>query len=139
MASRFLHRTGLPSYRYSASASPISPNRSGRRLLQLMRPMLSLSLNSNFVTLFSHNIISFPFPVLSLSLSLSQSLLLRSHDNLNQIFLFPLPKTLASFLVERQAQHRPDRLKKPRTGSVGTDRLGRVLRRRLVRRKAGSV
>jgi hypothetical protein len=28
--------------------------------------------------------------------------------------------------VERQAQHRPDRLKKPRTGSVGTDRLGRV-------------
>ena len=27
--------------------------------------------------------------------------------------------------VERQAQHRPDRLKKPRTGSVGTDRLGR--------------
>ena len=35
--------------------------------------------------------------------------------------------------VERQAQHRPDRLKKPRTRSVGTDRLGRV------RRKAGSV
>ena len=27
--------------------------------------------------------------------------------------------------VERQAQHRPDRLKKLRTGSVGTDRLGR--------------
>ena len=27
--------------------------------------------------------------------------------------------------VERQAQRRPDRLKKPRTGSVGTDRLGR--------------
>ena len=27
--------------------------------------------------------------------------------------------------VERQAQHRPDRLKKPRTRSVGTDRLGR--------------
>ena len=25
--------------------------------------------------------------------------------------------------VERQAQHRPDRLKKPKTGSVGTDRL----------------
>ena len=24
--------------------------------------------------------------------------------------------------VERQAQHRPDRLKKPRTGSVRTDR-----------------
>ena len=43
--------------------------------------------------------------------------------------------------VERQAQHRPDRLKKPRTGSVGTDRLGRVrkLVRRPVRRKAGSV
>ena len=28
-------------------------------------------------------------------------------------------------IVEIQAQHRPDRLKKPRTGSVGTDRLGR--------------
>ena len=28
--------------------------------------------------------------------------------------------------VERQAQHRPDRLSKPRTGSVGTDWLGRV-------------
>ena len=28
--------------------------------------------------------------------------------------------------VEIQAQHRPDRLKKPRTESVGTDRLGRV-------------
>ena len=27
--------------------------------------------------------------------------------------------------VEIQAQHWPDRLKKPRTGSVGTDRLGR--------------
>ena len=26
--------------------------------------------------------------------------------------------------VERQAQHRSDRLKKSRTGSVGTDRLG---------------
>ena len=25
-------------------------------------------------------------------------------------------------IVERQAQHRPDRLKKPRTGLVGTDR-----------------
>ena len=28
--------------------------------------------------------------------------------------------------VEIQAQHRPNRLKKPRTESVGTDRLGRV-------------
>ena len=28
--------------------------------------------------------------------------------------------------VEIQSQHRPDRLKKPRTESVGTDRLGRV-------------
>ena len=28
--------------------------------------------------------------------------------------------------VEIQAQHRPDRLKNPRTESVGTDRLGRV-------------
>mgnify|MGYP006973845420 CR=1 FL=1 len=28
--------------------------------------------------------------------------------------------------VEIQAQHRPSRLKKPRTESVGTDRLGRV-------------
>ena len=27
--------------------------------------------------------------------------------------------------VEIQAQHRPDRLKKPRTESVGTDRIGR--------------
>ena len=45
MTYRFLHRTGLPSYRsayqYSYSASPIGPNRSGPRLLQLMRPMLS--------------------------------------------------------------------------------------------------
>ena len=30
-----------------------------------------------------------------------------------------------SRIVERQAQHRSDRLKKPRTKSVGTDRLGR--------------
>ena len=28
-------------------------------------------------------------------------------------------------IVEIQAQHRPDRLKKPRTGSVGTDRIRR--------------
>ena len=51
-ASRFLHRTGLPSYRsayrYSASASPIRPNRYGPRLSQPMRPMLSLSLNKSF-------------------------------------------------------------------------------------------
>ena len=32
---------------------------------------------------------------------------------------------LGTISVEIQAQHRPDRLKKPRTGSVGTDRLGR--------------
>ena len=48
MTYRFLHRTGLPSYRsasqYSASASPIGPNRNGPRLLQPTRPMLSLSL-----------------------------------------------------------------------------------------------
>ena len=46
-----------------------------------------------------------------------------------------------SDFVERQAQHRPDRLKKQRTGSVGTDRLGRVRKpvRRPVQRKAGSV
>ena len=44
-------------------------------------------------------------------------------------------------IVERQAQHWPDRLKKPRTGLLGTDRLGRVRKpvRRLVCRKAGSV
>ena len=43
--------------------------------------------------------------------------------------------------VEIQAQHRPDRLKKPRTESVGTDRWGQVCEpvRRPVRRKAGSV
>ena len=28
--------------------------------------------------------------------------------------------------VERQAQHRPDRLSKPRTGSVGTDHMVRI-------------
>ena len=40
---------GLPvsASRYSASASPIGPNRYGPRLAQPMRPMLSLSLNSN--------------------------------------------------------------------------------------------
>ena len=50
-ASRFLHRTGLPTHRYAYwftyPASPIGPNRSGPRLSQLMRPMLSLSLNKN--------------------------------------------------------------------------------------------
>ena len=49
-ASRFLHRTGLPSHRFAYrimySASPIGPNRSGPRLLQPIRPMLSLSLNT---------------------------------------------------------------------------------------------
>ena len=49
-ASQFLHRTGLPShrsaYRFKYSASPIGSKRSGPRLLQLMRPMLSLSLNT---------------------------------------------------------------------------------------------
>ena len=54
------------------------------------------------------------------------------------------PKSLKLSLrgsVERQAQHRPDRLKKPRTGSVRTDRLGRMRKPvcRPVRRKAGSV
>ena len=34
--------------------------------------------------------------------------------------------TLCSIFVESQAQHRPDRLCKPRTGSVGTDRLGQT-------------
>ena len=44
-------------------------------------------------------------------------------------------------IVKRQAQHRPDRLKKPRTESVGTDRWGQVCEpvRRPVRRKAGLV
>ena len=39
--------------------------------------------------------------------------------------------------VERQAKHQPNRLNKPRTGSVGTDRLGRVRKpvRKSVRRK----
>ena len=37
-------------------------------------------------------------------------------------------------IVERQAQHRPDRLSKPRTGSVGLDRVCKPVRR-LVRRK----
>ena len=49
-ASRFLHRTSLPShrfaYRYTYSASPIGPNRSGPRLLQPIWPMLNLSLNT---------------------------------------------------------------------------------------------
>ena len=50
MAYWILHRAGLPSYRstsrYSASASPIGPNRSGPRLAQPMQPMLSLTLNT---------------------------------------------------------------------------------------------
>ena len=40
-----------------------------------------------------------------------------------------IPKSLKLSLrgsVEIQAQHRPNRLKKPRTESVGTDQLGRV-------------
>ena len=49
-ASRFLHRTGLPThrsaFRFMYSASPIGPNRSGPRLAQPTRPMLSLSLNT---------------------------------------------------------------------------------------------
>ena len=40
-------------------------------------------------------------------------------------FTFLLIHCPCMLFVERQAQHRPDRLKKPRTGSVGTDRLGR--------------
>ena len=53
MASRFLHQTGLPThrsaYRFTYLASPIGPNRSGPRLaqaIQLIQPMLSLSLNN---------------------------------------------------------------------------------------------
>ena len=49
-ASRFLHRTGLPTHRsahrFTCSASPIGPNRSGPGLLQPIWPMLSLSLNN---------------------------------------------------------------------------------------------
>ena len=61
-ASRFLHRIGLPSHRrasrYSASASPIGPNRSGPQLLQPMRPMLSLSLNSSRIDVLLINLSS---------------------------------------------------------------------------------
>ena len=51
-----------------------------------------------------------------------------------------IPKNLKLSLtgsVERQARHRPDRLSKLRTGSVGTDQLGRVRKPvcRPVRRK----
>ena len=48
------------------------------------------------------------------------------------------PETIS---IESQAQHRPDRLNKPRTGSVGTGRFGRVRKpvRKPVRNKAGSV
>ena len=49
-ASRFLHRTGLPShrsaYQFTYPASPIGPNRSGPRLAKPIRLMLSLSLNT---------------------------------------------------------------------------------------------
>ena len=55
-----------------------------------------------------------------------------------------IPKSLKLSLrgsVERQAQHRPDRLKKPRTKSVWTDWLGRMRKPvcRLVRGKADSL
>ena len=57
-----------------------------------------------------------------------------------------IPKNLKLSLrgsVERQAQHRLDQLNKPRTGSVGTDRLGRTgcVNRHADRcvRKAGSM
>ena len=53
MASRFLHRSGLllrtgfaPSLR-TGPAKPIGPNRSGSRLAQPIRPMLSLYLNKS--------------------------------------------------------------------------------------------
>ena len=50
-ASRFLYLTGLPmhqsAYRFTCSASSIGHNRSGSRLLQPIRPMLSFSLNSS--------------------------------------------------------------------------------------------
>ena len=49
MASRFLHRTSLPThrsaYRFTHPASPIGPNRSGLRLVQPIWPTLSLSLS----------------------------------------------------------------------------------------------
>ena len=45
----------------------------------------------------------------------------------NQIRMNTADKEKTAFVtVEIQAQHRPSRLKKPRTESVGTDRLGRV-------------
>ena len=53
-----------------------------------------------------------------------------------------IPKSLKLSLrgsVEIQAQHRPDRLKKPRTESVWTDRLGRVPSRLGPIRYAGSA
>ena len=48
-----------------------------------------------------------------------------------------LRQTTIKIIVERHDQHRPDRLSKPRTGLVGTDRLGRVRKpvRRPVRRE----
>ena len=49
-ASQFLYQTGLPlhrsAYRFTYPDSPIDPNRSGPRLVQPIRPMLSLSLNT---------------------------------------------------------------------------------------------
>ena len=57
-------------------------------------------------------------------------------EGCNDIDLPPLNMALFK-VVERQAQHWPDRLNKPRAGSVGTDRLGWVCKpvRRPVRRK----
>ena len=42
-------------------------------------------------------------------------------DDQEKTTIIPAPP---AFPFERQVQHRPDRLKKLRTGSVGTDRLG---------------
>ena len=41
----------LTASRFTHSAKPIGPNRSGPRLLQPIRPMLSLSLNNNHLVL----------------------------------------------------------------------------------------
>ena len=83
-------------------AYPIGPNRLGPRLLQPIRPMLSLYLNT-FPMVHAPNKSSVVFVE---TLIFHPCLVLISH--------FPF--------VERQAQHQQNRLKKPRTGSVGTDR-----------------
>ena len=54
-----------------------------------------------------------------------KSMLLPKLEGFTNLCL-PATKFGQSEHVEIQAQHRPDRLKKPRTELVGTDRLGRV-------------